>query len=117
LKNLKKDLLAINKYIKTLEKKVNSLIVVVDKIEQLQPVRIKSAKKAPAKKAAVKKIGKKTAADIVFAVIDAAGKKGIKTGNLIMTTRFTEKKILNSVYKLKKQGKIKRAGKGLYVKA
>jgi len=125
MKNLKKNLQSLNKDIKALTKKTDSLIVTVDKLEkaeatkkpQSKSAKTKSAKKAPSKKSAVKKAGQITATDMVFGIIDAAGKKGIKTGSLIMKTRFSEKKILNLVYRLKKQGKIKTVGKGTYVKA
>jgi len=81
-----------------------------------QKAASKPQKKAPAKKAAVKKAAPATAADIVFGIIDVA-KKGVNTTTLMKKTRFTEKKIANLVYKLKKQGKIKRIQKGVYIKA
>jgi predicted Rossmann fold nucleotide-binding protein DprA/Smf involved in DNA uptake len=117
MKNLKKNLQSLNMDLKALAKKTDTLIVAFEKLEKSKSAKIKPAKKMPVKKHTVRKAGKIPATDIVFGVIDAAGKKGIKTGNLIMTTRFSEKKILNLVYRLKKQGKIKRVEKGLYVKA
>ena len=117
-KKLKKDLQTVNKDLKALAKKVDGIIISIDKLEKpkVKPVKAKTAKKVPAKKAAVKKAAPATAADIVFGIIDVA-KKGVNTATLMKKTRFNEKKIANLVYKLKKQGKIKTVGKGTYVKA
>jgi len=43
--------------------------------------------------------------------------KGVNTAALAKKTGFNEKKIHNIFYKLKKQGKFKSEGKGVYVKA
>ena len=78
--------------------------------------RAKTAKKAPAKKAAVKKTGPVTAVDTVLEIINRS-KKGVNTETLMKKTGYNQKKIFNLIYKLKKQGKIKSAEKGVYVKA
>ncbi len=44
-------------------------------------------------------------------------KKGIDRATLRKNTGFEDKKIRNITYRLRKQGKIKRDLKGLYVKA
>ena len=86
----------------------------------------KSARKAPVKpkkpvaKKTVKKTDQKkkktvTAVDTVLKIINRS-KKGVDTPTLMKKTGFNEKKIHNIVYKLKKQGKIKSAGRGVYVK-
>ena len=124
MKNLKKNLQTVNKDLKALAKKVDGIIIAIDKLEKpkatkkpkVKPVKAKTVKKAPARKAAATRTGPITAADIVFGIIDVA-KKGVNTATLMKKTRFTEKKIANLIYKLKKQGKIKSAGKGIYVKA
>lgn len=73
----------------------------------------KRVKQAPAKKVAAQK--PITAVDTVLKIINRS-EKGVDTPTLMKKTGFNEKKIHNLVYKLKKQGKIKSAGKGVYVK-
>ncbi len=136
MKNLKKDLQAVNKDLKALAKKVDKIVVAVEKLEKpktvkakpvkktvtkAKPVKKVAAKKAPAKKVAVKKPAvKKTvqlsAADTVLGFIKRY-KKGVDTAALMGKTGFNQKKIFNVIYKLKKQGKIKSVGKGVYLKA
>ena len=134
MKNLKKNLQTVNKELKALAKKVDKIVIAVGKLEKpkvtkkpkakpvkAKPVKAKPAKKTVAKKVAVKKPaakkpGQLTAVDTVFGFINRS-KKGIDTAALIKKTGFNEKKIHNIVYKLKKQGKVKSEGKGVYLKA
>ena len=128
MKNLKKNLLAVNKEIKALLKKVDRMIVTVGKLEKpkAKPIKAKAVKKTPAKKVAVKKAAPKkpapkkaapaTAADTVLAIIKKY-KKGVNVSTLIEKTGFNKRKIYNNVKVLKKRGKIKSVGKGVYVKA
>ena len=128
MKNLKKNLLAVNKEIKALLKKVDRMIVTVGKLEKpkAKPIKAKAVKKTatkakPVKKVAVKKpAGKKivklTAADTVFGFIKRY-RKGVDVSSLMEKTGFNRKKIYNNVKVLKKRGKIKSVGKGVYVKA
>jgi len=78
-----------------------------------KPARKTAAKpkKAPAEKAA-----KETAADTVLTVIKRS-KKGVNSANLIEKTGFDKKKIANTIFKLRKQGKIKSVNRGVYTKA
>ena len=120
-KNLKKNLQAINREIKVLAKKVDQMIVAVGKLEKPKTVKAKPAKKALVKKVATnkpatKKPAKLTAADTILGVIKTS-KKGVDVATLMKKSSFNQKKTYNIVYKLKKQGKIKSAGKGVYVKA
>ncbi|RZB37106.1 MAG: hypothetical protein SRB2_01610 [Desulfobacteraceae bacterium Eth-SRB2] len=110
-KNLKKNLQAINREIKVLAKKVDQMIVAVGKLE-----KIKTAKAKPTKKSTTKKPAKLTAADTIFGIIKTS-KKGVDVSTLMKKSSFNQKKTYNIVYKLKKQGKIKSAEKGVYVKA
>jgi len=68
-------------------------------------------KKAPAKKAA-----KETAVDTVLTVIKRS-KKGVTSAGLAEKTGFDKKKIANTIFKLRKQGKIKSVNRGVYTKA
>ena len=145
-KNLKKDLQAVNREIKALSKKVEKVIVAVDKLEKAKAVKAKPVRKAavkkpaakakpvrkaavkkpvakakPVKKTAVKKPAAKktaqlTAVDTAFGFIKRY-KKGISTAALMEKTGFDQKKVYNIIYKLNTLGKIKSVGKGVYVKA
>lgn len=88
------------------------------------PKAKKTVKKAPAKKAAAKKAPaikatkkKKTvtAADTVLKIINRS-KKGVNSATLAKKTGFDKKKIANIVFKLRKLGKVKSVGRGIYTK-
>jgi predicted Rossmann fold nucleotide-binding protein DprA/Smf involved in DNA uptake len=125
--NLKKELQTVNKDLKALAKKVDKIVVAVGKLEKpkaakkpkAKAVKRKPVKKTVAKKVAVKKPAAKkttkTVIDTVLAIIRRS-KKGVNTATLMKKTGFNERQIHNNVYKLKKQGKVKSVGKGIYVK-
>jgi hypothetical protein len=118
MKNLKKDLQAVNKELKALAKKTESLLKAVDKLEKPKAAKKTSVKKVALKKAAAKKpVPKKatTAVDTVLAIINRY-KKGVGTAALMEKTGYNQKKISNLVFKLRKQGKIKSVDKGIYLK-
>jgi len=112
-RNLKKDLQAVNKDLKALVKKTESLLKTFDKLQKpkAKPGKVKAVKKAPSKKAAPA-----TVADTVLAIIKRS-KKGVDTAALMKKTSYNKKKISNLIFKLRKQGKIKSIGKGVYLKA
>ena len=116
--NLKKDLHAVNKGLTELGKKLGNIIAAVDKLVKPKAAPSKPAKKKVAvkKPASEKSAGEVTAADTVLGVIKRS-KKGIDTAALIEKTGYNQKKVANIVFKLRKQGKIKNEGKGVYVKA
>jgi len=125
MKNLKKNLQIVNKDLKAMSKKVDKMIVAVGKLEKpkAKATKAKSVKKTVSKAKPVKKIAAKksapkktakTAIETVFGFIKRY-KKGVNTATLMKKTRFSEKQIQNNVYKLKKQGKIKSVGRGLYL--
>lgn len=125
MKNLKKDLQAVTKELKALTRKTEALAKKVAKIEKGQAavkakprVKAKTAKKAPAKKKAVakKKGAALTATDRVLGIIKRS-KKGVDAPTLIKKTGFEDKKIRNILFRAAKQGKIKKAGRGIYVAA
>lgn len=79
----------------------------------------KSAKKPKAKTEAKKTAltkKTKTAIETVLMYIKRT-KKGLTTEALMKKTGFDQKKVSNTIYKLKKQGKIVVAERGKYVKA
>ena len=77
--------------------------------------KAESAKKTVAKKVSKKTATQPTAADSIFKII-ARLKKGADMAAIKQKTGYDNRKIQNSVYKLKKQGKIKSEIKGVYVK-
>ena len=79
-------------------------------------VKVRPArKKKVAKKVAVKKGTRGVASDTIFKII-AKRKKGVGMEVLKAQTGFKDKKIRDIIYRLKKQGKIKSARAGVYVK-
>ena len=83
-----------------------------------KPSKAKAVKATPAKKApkapAKKKAAKVTATDQVLNIINRS-KKGVDTATLMKKTGFDQKKVRNILNRTFKQGKIKRADKGIYV--
>jgi len=121
----KKDLQALTKDIKALERKMEKLIKDFDKSKKAnatkkitaKPVKARTTKKAPAKKTPAKKRAPKlTATDQVLRIINRS-KKGAAVPTLMKKTGFHAKKIQNILFRTHKQGKIKRVGKGIYVGA
>jgi len=113
--NLKKDLQAVTKELKALEKKIDRMVVAVDKLEKPKAATAKPVKKAAVKKPVAKKTAKLTVADTVLAIIKRS-KKGVDSVALKKKTGIKDNVLLNAVYKLKKQGKIKSERKGFYEK-
>jgi len=122
MKNLMKNLRAASKDLKALSKKVDQIIAEVGKLEKLKAkaVKAKSAKRPvaiakPVKKVVAKKTVNLTAADNLFGIIKRY-KKGIDVTTLMKKTGFNRRKIYDNVKILKKRGKIKVAGIGVYVR-
>ena len=108
----KKDLQALKKDIKALEKKMGKLIAAAEKNEEA-----KATQKAPAKKSPLKKkTALPTATDQVLKIINRS-KKGVNAATLMAKTGFNQKKISNIIQRIYKQGKITRVGKGTYMRA
>ena len=114
--------------LKVLRQQTEKLIKAVDKFEKQKAARkqkakpkAKPAKKAPPKKttrkkAAAKKAAAQTATDQVVDMIKAS-KEGADVPTLVKETGMPDKKIRNIIFRASKQGKIKRAGRGIYVAA
>jgi len=117
---IKKDLMAFKKDLTAIGKKLETLIKAVEKSETkvtrapkpkaVKAIPVKKAPKAPAKKKAVQI----TATDQVLKIINRL-KKGADTATLMKKTGFDQKKVRNILNRTFKQGKIKRADKGIYV--
>ena len=124
MKKLNKDLQAVTRELKALTRKTEQMAKQVDKLEKAQAAKkrkpkakAKTTKKAPAKKkGAVKKTAALTATDQAVKIIKRS-KKGVDVPTLKKKTGFEDKKIRNILNRASKQGKIKRAGRGIYVGA
>jgi len=124
MKKLNKDLQAVTRELKTLTRKTEQMAKKVDKLEKAQAAgkrkpkaKAKTTKKAPAKKkGAVKKTAALTATDQAVKIVKRS-KKGVDVPTLKKKTGFEDKKIRNILNRASKQGKIKRAGRGIYVGA
>jgi predicted transcriptional regulator of viral defense system len=101
----KKDLTALKKKVTAISKKVDNLLNAYEKA-----VKAKPAKKAPAKKKATKL----TATDQVLKIINRS-RKGVDVDTLKNKTGFEDKKLRNIIFRTNKEGKIQRAGRGLYI--
>ncbi|NVM23428.1 MAG: hypothetical protein HWN68_16795 [Desulfobacterales bacterium] len=111
---------ALKSFSKTMDKMLNA----VEKFEKEQAAKKKpkaaakkkTAKKAPAKKkaAAKKKGAAVSATDQVLNIIKRS-KKGVDAPTLVKKTGFEDTKIRNILFRTLKQGKIKRAGRGVYI--
>ena len=84
--------------------------------EKKAPVIKKAVKAKPVKKTTAKKPTRVSASETVLAIVKRS-RKGVDKATLIEKTGFEDKKIRDITYRLRKQGKIKTEGKGLYVKA
>jgi|GEM_PF-3147199 len=134
LLDLEKTLNSIRKEVESLVKKLGKITDGIQKEVQTAlkktqkktpakkaPAKKKAAqKKAPAKKKAAKKTVKKPAAETATQKVlktISNSKNGADVATLIKKTGFKRNQIYNAVKSLKKQGKIKSAGTGVYKKA
>jgi predicted nucleotidyltransferase len=124
MKALKKEIQSVVKELKSLTKKIEKIAKELSKIEKAKTpkkkkagvkVKIKVKKKAIARKAPAKKAARVTASDTVLTLIKKS-KKGINTDTLRKKTGINDNNMRGIVYRLQKQGKIKSAGRGIYVK-
>ncbi len=122
---VKQDLQALNRDIKALGKTVDKLIAAVKKGETTKvakkttakPIIAKTTNRSPAQKAPViKKTAQPTATDQVIGIINGS-KNGVNTATLMKKTGFEQRKIWSIINRASKAGKIKRAGRGIYIGA
>jgi len=125
MKQLKREFKSVLKSLKALSQKTEKMIKTLDKLEKSQmgkktrvkaKPKAKAIKKAPVRKLAASKKTKLTAADTILSVIKRS-RKGVDKATLKKKTGFEGRKIWDITYRLKKQGKIKKDRKGLYLKA
>ena len=108
------------KSLRSLTQQTEKMAKTLDKLEKSiskAPAKAAPKKRTAAKKPAAKKAKKKvTATDTVLSIIKGR-KKGVDTATLRKKTGYDRNKIQVIIYRLKKQGKIKTAARGVYVKA
>ena len=89
----------------------------IKQLEKLDKTQAAKKPKTKAKKKITVRKGKKiSATDTVLAIIKK-GRRRIDNATLINKTGFKDNNVRAILSRLKKQGKIKRVGKGIYVKA
>ena len=106
MQQLKKDLQAVLKSLKQARERTEGLMRRLEALDRPQ-----AAKKAEAK--APKKVSD---SDAVLAIIGRY-KKGVKVATLKDKIGLEGRTVNDIIYRLKKQGKIKSSGKGIYLKA
>ena len=113
---MKKDITAIGekleRLIKAVEKSEKATPAKTSKAKAIKAKPVKKTTKAPVKKKAVRG----NATDQILKIVSRS-KKGADTATLMKKTGFDQKKVRNILQRTFKQGKIKRAAKGIYVSA
>ncbi len=133
MKQLKKDLQAISNILKQLTKKTETIAKSLGKPKKTKPAKKAKAKAVPKVKAKVTRKAKpKTRAKVQTKVVkktqkvSASGtvltlvrrsRKGIGVATLREKSGLDGRKINDIVHRLKREGKIKAIGRGIYVKA
>lgn len=82
---------------------------------RVKPAASKAPAKTPIKKSAAKRKRAKLTDTARILDIIKRSKRGLDVATLRQKTGFDEKKIRNMIYKANKEGKIRRAGRGIYL--
>jgi len=128
MKELHSVLNIVSDGLKTLAKGVEAIAEKVDEVAKSQGVvkpqrkkpataakKVKAAKKPAPKATRKKEVKPATDSDQVLGIISRS-KKGASTAVIMQKTGYSQKKIANIVYRLRKQKKIKSVDKGVYTK-
>ncbi|MFZ7111783.1 MAG: hypothetical protein ACOWYE_08875 [Desulfatiglandales bacterium] len=120
MKAFKKELQTVVRDLKALALKTEKLTKKLGNLETAEAPKAKRGRPKLAPKTAVKRSSagtakESTAMDAVYGIISKT-KKGVDTATIKEKTAFNDKKIWNAINRLKTQGKIKSARKGVYVK-
>ena len=127
MKQMKKDVNALTKELKSLIQKTEKIVKALGKLEKPQ-ASPKPLKKAPKPKKAVKKpTVKKTAkrpiknkavkgsvTNAIMGVIQAS-KKGVNTDQIIEQTGLNRRQVWGTITRAKREGKVKTVKRGIYV--
>jgi len=115
MKQLKRDLLAVLKSLKTMQQKAERMMSRLEGLEKASAPKKAALKKATSKGKAAKKSRRVTDTDKVLTII-RKNRKGVNVAILKQKTGFKDAKVRSIVYNLKKQGKVISPAKGLYTK-
>jgi hypothetical protein len=100
--------------LKIFTKTTEKIIRAVEKFEKDQAAKKTRAKAETTRKAPPQKNRPQTATEQVVNIIKRS-RKGVDVPTLVNKTGFEEKKIRNILFRASRQGKIERAGRGIYV--
>jgi hypothetical protein len=120
MKQLKRSLQALSKDLKSLNLRTEKMMKLLDKLEKVQTktvVRKKKAAKKVVPKRVITKKGKGPSATETVLKIIMRSKKGVGTRAIQEKTGFKNRKIWDIVHRAGKEGKIKKVGRGIYIKA
>jgi len=122
---LKRDLQAVRKNIKALEKKMALLLKDYEKTPKPKAAG-KTKRKAlkaktrvfgaPKKNASRQKASQPTATEQILKIVGRS-RKGVDVPTLKVKTGFEDKKVRNIIFRASKEGKIKKVGRGIYIGA
>jgi hypothetical protein len=117
MKQLKKDLKAVSRELKKLSQITEKMSKRLARLEKAQAPKKPKPRAKTAKKVVAKKVNKGSRSETVLDIIRKnRSNSGVDMVTLKMKTGFDNKAILNAIFLLKRQGKIKSGGRGLYVK-
>ena len=133
MSTLKTVMQTIIKSMKVLTKEAEKMEKLIDKFEKQGSMgtkakakskpgpkkRAAAKKRAPQKRQAKRSPGKDRKPTAIVAVMNIIkqSRKGVTTAQIREKTGFSERKIWDNVNRLKRQGKVKSAGRGLYTNA
>ena len=120
---LKRDLQAVKRDIKALERKMEKLLKAYGKPQKpkkavkpkRKPVKAKTRRKAVAKKVTRRRKAPQVTATEQILRIVRRSRKGVDVPTLKTKTGFEDKKVRNIIFRASKEGKIKKAGRGIYI--
>jgi hypothetical protein len=120
MKQLKRSLKATSKDLKALTLRTEKMIKLLNRLEKGQTktgVRKKTAAKSVTPRRVIPKKGKSPSATETVLKIIRRSKKGVGTVAIQEKTGFKSRKIWDIVHRAGKEGKIKKVGRGIYIKA
>jgi septal ring factor EnvC (AmiA/AmiB activator) len=116
MKQLKKDLQAVEKALKALIRKTESIEKKIAKLEKASTKKRKTKDKVRATKKAVAKKDKKISIPYIVFGIMKRSKKSFDADMLTKKTGLKKQQVNDALFKLKRRGMIKSVGRGVYVK-
>ncbi len=113
MKQLKKDMHAVVRDLKSLTQKTEKIAKKLENLEKTPP--LKKPKPKAKKKPLVKKTKGKNPGDIVLTIFKRR-KKGIDIAALKKMTGLKDNSLRSVIFRLRQKGEIKSEGNGLYIK-